>query len=317
MNINQVKYYISAVDCGSFSAAAAEHYITAQGVSKAIADLEHEFGLQLLVRKNRGVEPTAFGKEFYKQARVTELSFDTLEQFARNYVEAPDGTPTLDLLICAPSFIGMGRVSTNVAAFVRKNLGINTTVSYGSPSQCLTALKSGSIDAAISLGEITVPGIDCDPIGMIPCGILIAKSHPFAAMKSIHVADLENLSIALWPDHDFFNAAALKRLDQKGAAIDPAPIEADVRDFTGFLESGGALVVPYISAIDEGGIQSVSIPFDRSEGMATPLCLSSRSLNPAPKVIALKRFFKAAKRFISESQASEILTQVQHVSNTR
>ena len=50
MNINQVKYYISAVDCGSFSAAAAEHYITAQGVSKAIADLEHEFGLQLLER---------------------------------------------------------------------------------------------------------------------------------------------------------------------------------------------------------------------------------------------------------------------------
>ena len=203
MNINQVKYYISAVDCGSFSAAAAEHYITAQGVSKAIADLEHEFGLQLLVRKNRGVEPTAFGKEFYKQARVTELSFDSLEQFARNYVEAPDGTPTLDLLICAPSFIGMGRVSTNVAAFVRKNLGINTTVSYGSPSQCLTALKSGSADAAISLGEITVPGIDCDPIGMIPCGILIAKSHPFAAMKSIRIADLDNLSIALWSDHDF------------------------------------------------------------------------------------------------------------------
>lgn len=314
MNINQVKYYISSVDCGTISAAAAKHFITAQGLSKSIADLEHEIGLQLLVRKNRGVEPTAFGKEFYKQARIAELSFDSLERFARSYVQAPEGTPSLNLVICAPSFIGMGRVSTSVAAFVRKNLGINTVVSYGSPAQCLTVLDDKSADAALALGKIGIPGIDCDRIGMIPCGVLVAKKHPVAAKKTVRMADLEGSGIAFWPEHDFFNAAVLERLEAKGAAVTCMSLEASEEDFMQYLDSGGAVIVPYISAIDETGLRSATVPFEQDEGIAVPLCLLSNSANLTPKVNALKRFFKAAKRFISESQASEILSSAEHAS---
>ncbi|MEG0323540.1 MAG: LysR family transcriptional regulator [Raoultibacter sp.] len=59
MNINQIKYFVSSVENGSFSAAAAEQFITAQGISKAIADLEKELGEPLLIRKNRGVVPAS------------------------------------------------------------------------------------------------------------------------------------------------------------------------------------------------------------------------------------------------------------------
>lgn len=309
LNINQVRYFISAVERGSFSAAAADHYITAQGMSKAIADLEHEIGLQLLVRKNRGVEPTEFGAKFYEQAKLAERCFDNLEGFARDYVLPADGAPSLVLLICAPSFIGMGKVSTSVAAFIRKNLGINASISFGLPDYCLTALSDGTADLVITIGKASIENIDCDPIGTIPCGAQVSLDNPLSRKKNIRLVDLEGAHVAFWPGNEFFNESIKKRLAEKGAMIDPIPLEADLEDMTNLLERGGALFLPYISAIEDEVVHSIAVPFDPSEGITAPLCLLGNPKNQSSKMQALKRFFMAAQRFISESKASEILSQ--------
>ena len=78
---------------------------------------------------------------------------------------------------------------------------------------------------------------------------------------------------------------------------------------TNLLERGGALFLPYISAIEDEVAHSIAVPFDPSEGITAPLCLLGNPKNQSPKVQALKRFFMAAQRFISESKASEILSQ--------
>ena len=309
LNINQIKYFISAVDRGSFSAAASDHFITAQGVSKAVADLESEIGLALLIRKNRGVEPTDFGKKFYEQAKLAERCFDNLEQFARNYVQAPESSPTLTLQICTPSFIGMGRVSTNVAAFIRKNLGIGASVMFDSPERCLASLRDGSIDAAISIGRVHADGIECCPIGTIPCGVQMLSSNPLAARKQLLIADLHRSQIAFWQGFDFFNNTVQKSLADKGIAINPYPLKPELEDLISFFNQGGALFVPYISAIEEGISGSVVIPFEHGEGLTIPLCLVSSSSNQSPKVRTLRRFFTVTKRSISEPQASKILSK--------
>lgn len=44
MNINQVKYFVTVYEQGSISTAARGHNVSAQAVSKAISDLEREYG---------------------------------------------------------------------------------------------------------------------------------------------------------------------------------------------------------------------------------------------------------------------------------
>lgn len=61
VNIKQIKYFMSAAQHDSLSAAAKEQYVTVQAVSKAIADLERELGSQLFIRESRGVKLTTFG----------------------------------------------------------------------------------------------------------------------------------------------------------------------------------------------------------------------------------------------------------------
>src|SRR3954452_14220039 len=65
----------TVVQAGSMTKAA--HDMSVPVVSKAIADLEHAVGVQLLERNPQGVEPTAYGRVLLGRSLV---AFDELRQ---------------------------------------------------------------------------------------------------------------------------------------------------------------------------------------------------------------------------------------------
>ncbi|WP_139651339.1 LysR family transcriptional regulator [Raoultibacter phocaeensis] len=75
VTIRQIEYFVAAVECGSFTAAAEEKDITVQGLSQAVADLEREIGARLLVRGKEGTSPTPFGRECYSRAKILLRQF--------------------------------------------------------------------------------------------------------------------------------------------------------------------------------------------------------------------------------------------------
>ena len=79
MNINQVKYFVTVYEQGSISTAARGHNVSAQAVSKAISDLEREYGQKLFDRANSGVSPTVQGRAFYQKAKVAARAYTDLE----------------------------------------------------------------------------------------------------------------------------------------------------------------------------------------------------------------------------------------------
>jgi LysR family nitrogen assimilation transcriptional regulator len=68
MELRQFKYYLSIVDSGSLSRAALHLAVAQSALSRQIADLEDELGVQLLVRSRTGVVMTEPGKVFYEYA---------------------------------------------------------------------------------------------------------------------------------------------------------------------------------------------------------------------------------------------------------
>ncbi len=65
----RLKYFVSLADNLSFTKAAQECFIVQTAMSRQIAALEAELGVQLFVRNTRTVELTEAGKEFYSFAR--------------------------------------------------------------------------------------------------------------------------------------------------------------------------------------------------------------------------------------------------------
>lgn len=80
MEIQQLKYFMEVVRCGSFVRASDALFITRQTISSAIAQLEAELGYPLLIRSKNGVELTEDGQFFYMRIAEQFSAFDALKQ---------------------------------------------------------------------------------------------------------------------------------------------------------------------------------------------------------------------------------------------
>ncbi len=62
MRFKSLEYYKVLIECGSFTQAAENLFISQQGLSKAISDLEKRLGVPLLAREGREISPTEEGE---------------------------------------------------------------------------------------------------------------------------------------------------------------------------------------------------------------------------------------------------------------
>lgn len=70
MLFRQMKYFAAVVECGSFTEAAEQCYISQSAISQQIRALERELGVELIHRENRRFSLTPAGEYFYSRARA-------------------------------------------------------------------------------------------------------------------------------------------------------------------------------------------------------------------------------------------------------
>ncbi len=92
MNLTQLRYFASVANCQSFSKAALEIHVAQPALTRQIRLLEEELQIQLLVRHNRGAQPTEAGVALMK---VAESVLHQVEQIRKELVArtaAPSGS---------------------------------------------------------------------------------------------------------------------------------------------------------------------------------------------------------------------------------
>ena len=82
MNITELRYLVAIMKWGSVSAAAKQLYAAQPIVSKALKNLEEEYGLRIFERSSTGMIPTEQGKRFIRQAQRVLQQVDELKQEA-------------------------------------------------------------------------------------------------------------------------------------------------------------------------------------------------------------------------------------------
>ncbi|WP_101697570.1 LysR family transcriptional regulator [Clostridium minihomine] len=80
MTLQQLKYIIEIVNCGSINEAAKRLYITQPSLSSAVKELETEMGIELFLRTPKGITLTSNGAEFLGYARQVVEQAGLLEQ---------------------------------------------------------------------------------------------------------------------------------------------------------------------------------------------------------------------------------------------
>jgi DNA-binding transcriptional LysR family regulator len=80
MTLQQLKYILAIVDCGSISEAAKQLYISQPSLSNAVKEIEEEFGIEIFLRSSKGIALTNEGMEFLSYARQVVEQAELMEQ---------------------------------------------------------------------------------------------------------------------------------------------------------------------------------------------------------------------------------------------
>lgn len=186
MNLTRYEIFLKVVECGSITRAAEALYYTQAGVSHAVAALEKETGVSLLIRSANGVTLTENGKRLLNpiQSLVREQRNLSQRIYEINNVMAGVlrvGTFTSVSTEWLPELIKGFR-----AAYPQVEFELIT----GDYDEITDRIRSGKIDC----GFLTAPVPEellFVPLYRDPMLVLLPPGHPLAAKQAVTLTDIE------------------------------------------------------------------------------------------------------------------------------
>jgi DNA-binding transcriptional LysR family regulator len=183
MELRHLKYFKAVADALNFTKAAARLHVAQPALSRQIADLEYELGVDLLKRTSRGVALTAEGKLFLAEAGEILNRAEEAVKRVRAHARGELGElhigylPPLDLRILPRALAEFQTTTPNVRVVLHD---------LGSDELC-NGLRDGSLQLALMLepSEQTRAGIEFDEIGRYPFFVAMASGHPLTRLKQI------------------------------------------------------------------------------------------------------------------------------------
>ena len=92
MNLTDLDTFLRVVNRGSYTAAASEMGIPKSTVSRRVARLEDQLGVQLLARKSRSISVTPFGRQLHARAAPAIQEIHEVERSLEDATGEPAGT---------------------------------------------------------------------------------------------------------------------------------------------------------------------------------------------------------------------------------
>ena len=188
MDIRQIRYFLSVIETGSFSAAADEHYISQSSLSKIIIALEKELGVSLFDRSKRKVFLTQAGEAFLEHARKLITAYKAM------VVELDGYKSTLDSFSIAtiPVLTQYG-ITTYLAQFRDLHPNIHFNIDEIDGLNILPALDEHRFDLAFTrhnyLNHERYASLEICKDKLL---VVVSKNNRHANRTSISLKELSN-----------------------------------------------------------------------------------------------------------------------------
>lgn len=194
LEFRQLRFFVTLAEELHFGRAAAREHIVQSALSQQIQRLERELGVRLLDRSTHHVALTPAGAAFLTEARQILASAQRAVAAAR---QAGDPAPVLQVGIVDAGYNSMPQILRAVQERF-PDLEIHQ-VEAGVPDQ-FTFLADGRIDVGFGRASHAPGYVASELVRLDPLGVLVADSHPFAALETVPVAMLAEEPLLLSPD---------------------------------------------------------------------------------------------------------------------
>jgi DNA-binding transcriptional LysR family regulator len=126
-NLNDLVFFVQAVELGSFAAAGRRLGQPRSTVSKRVAELETALGARLIHRTSRSFALTETGRDFYDHARAAVIEAESAETVVRNRLAEPSGTVKITTSVPTAQFYLADRLYALARRFPRLEIQLHVT----------------------------------------------------------------------------------------------------------------------------------------------------------------------------------------------
>jgi len=289
LKLRDLHVYFTVVQCGSMAKAAGELGVAQPTVSEIIGDLEHTFGVRLLDRGARGVEPTMYGSALLKRGIA---AFDELKQSTRDIAYLADPTVGELRIGCAES----------IAAAVLPKILERFNEQYPRvvlhvddvPSTALSVLRSRKHDILV-VRTVVPAGDEADfQIETLFSDQMVVATHPsnrWTGRRRIELAELIDEAWFLsapdtWAHARLADICRSRGLDVPRARI--VTVSVHIRNH--MLASGRFITAIPKSVADWNGLTVLPVNLPSQPWPVLMVTLKNRTLSPI-----VERFLECAR----------------------
>lgn len=212
MDIKQLKYFLQVCKHKSFSKAAKEIYITQQGLSKAISNLEEEIQYPLFYNTTKGIRITKYGEYLREQSEHIVQEFDLILEGLDKMANINEGT----LRVCF-SFGVLNALSPDIIpGFCEAYPNIELIVKTYPDSICEEVVMNENVDLALSIGPINKKNFHSTIIKtQYPC-ILVNEKNPLSEKTAVDFSDLKDEKLIILNEKFHFYHNFLDKCKESG-----------------------------------------------------------------------------------------------------
>ncbi|MGQ4877475.1 LysR family transcriptional regulator [Billgrantia sp. LNSP4103-1] len=250
VNIHSLKalaIFKTLFEAGTASQAARTLGITQSGVSRSLAQLEENLGIQLFLREKNRLVATPEARELYEE--ILRL-MGNLEEL-RHSVLALKEFGTSRLRIAAVPGLSFGFIPRLVAALLEENRQFSVSLDMMSSHEVQLAVESGHADIGFVTLPITSRVLRVEPWFTTEAVCLVPHEHALAAQDHVEVQDLSGQHLVISNQPSISTNPLLELTSQHRVQI-AGKTEANIGTITALVASHvGITVMNPITAQDQ------------------------------------------------------------------
>ncbi|MGW2302688.1 LysR family transcriptional regulator [Streptomyces sp. NPDC001809] len=178
MELRQLRYFVSVVEEGGFTRAAARLHLAQPGLSAQIRQLEREVGQPLLDRSGRTVTPTEVGRAVLPYARAALAAVDAVRETVDAYTGLLRGRVTLGTVSGAAGHAF--DIAAFLADFHQDHPAVEVALTEDTTERMQAALLAGELDIALlgTASDVPPPGTAFRMVLDVPLVAVVAPGDP-------------------------------------------------------------------------------------------------------------------------------------------
>ena len=189
IDLKTLRLFVAVSDCRSMARAAEQEHIEPSAISKRIAQLEDDLGVELLMRGRRGVQATPAGLALLEHARNVLFTMDRIVADAASFSEA-GGIQGHVRLIATASAIAEALLD-DIASFMREpdNQNIKIDIEERFSRDLVRELRDGNASLGVCWDQVDFQGLAHLPYRRDRLALAVYAGHALAGRASVRFED--------------------------------------------------------------------------------------------------------------------------------